>query len=98
MRRCVSLILLGVALGMPVAIRADDDNKHHGERDRDRDRRYYDESRHDYHAWNSQEDRAYRRYLQEQRREYRDYARMNKREQRRYWEWRHNHPDLDDRR
>jgi hypothetical protein len=98
MRHLVSTLLLGIVLVAPLAVRADDDNKHHGERDRDRDRRYYDTSRHDWHEWNEQENRAYRRYLEERRREYREYGRMNKREQREYWEWRHNHPDLDDRR
>ncbi|HLK47129.1 MAG TPA: hypothetical protein VKT49_03280 [Bryobacteraceae bacterium] len=100
MRRFVSLLLLGVALGTPVALRADDDNKHHGERDRDRDRdkRYYDAQRRDWHQWNQNEDQAYRRYLDERHERYRDYGRMNKKQQRDYWEWRHNHQDADDRR
>src|SRR5579859_1367136 len=100
MRRFVGLLLLGVALSAPVAIRADDDNKRQGDRDRDRDRdkRYYDAQRHDWHEWNQREDQSYRRYLEERRREYRDYGRLNKREQREYWQWRHSHPDGDDRR
>ena len=98
MRRFVGLFLLGVALATPVVTRADDDNKHHGERNRERDRRYYDAQRHDWHEWNAQEDRAYRQYMQERRQEYRDYGRLNKKQQREYWEWRHNHRDDDDRR
>ena len=97
MRRLVGLVLLSAALSAPVAVRADDQNKHH-ERDRDRDGRYYDTQHRDWHQWNDREDRAYRRYLEERHREYREYGKLNNREQREYWKWRHNHPDTDDRR
>lgn len=91
MRRYFGAILLSAALLTPIAgMAADDDHK-------DKDHRYYDRSNKDYHAWNNNEDQAYRKYLQEQHRDYRDFNRANKRDQDNYWKWRHAHPD-DDRR
>ena len=55
--------------------------------------RIYDEPRHDYHRWNSGEERAYRAYLAERRREYIEFSRLERRDQEDYWEWRHNHPN-----
>jgi hypothetical protein len=52
----------------------------------------------DYHGWDDREDRAYRSYLVEQHREYRVHRRLKRPEQRLYWNWRHDHPDHDDRR
>jgi hypothetical protein len=51
--------------------------------------RIYDDSRRDYHRWNSGEDRYFRIYLSEQRRPYIEFTRLNQREQAQYWEWRH---------
>jgi hypothetical protein len=56
-------------------------------------RRVYDENRRDWHEWNGNEDRAYRQYLTERRREYRDFFQVDARGQRDYWNWRHGHPD-----
>jgi hypothetical protein len=58
--------------------------------------RIYDKDHHDYHNWDDHEDRAYRRYLAEQRRDYIEYKKLNSRDQRAYWNWRHDHPDRDD--
>ena len=56
MRRFLILtaFFVGASLTAPVAMRA---GEHH-------DKRYYDRDGHDYHAWNDQEDRAYRVYLE----------------------------------
>ena len=87
MRNSFGVFLLSAALLAPVAARAYDDH------DRDNRQRYYDSYRHDYHQWNSNENRAYRRYLDERHEQYRDWARANSRQQREYWRWRHSHPD-----
>src|SRR5438445_7255298 len=92
MKKAFTTFLLGAALLIPVATARADDDDH---KRRDRDHRYYDPYRHDYHAWDSREDQAYRQYLQERNREYRDYNRASKREQRDYWKWRHQHSDND---
>ena len=85
MRRFSILIAFFVAATViaPVALRADDH----------RERRYYDRDGRDYHAWNGQEDRAYRIYLAEQHREYREFQREKSARQRAYFRWRHDHPD-----
>jgi type III secretory pathway component EscR len=88
MRRILSAVTLSAALMMPLAVvRADDD--HH-----DKDHRYYDRDRKDYHEWNERENRAYRHWLEKERREqYREYNRLNAQRQREYWRWRHEHPE-----
>ncbi len=53
MRRFLILsafVLSAVTLSIPVVARADDRNHH--------EKRYYDRERHDYHIWNSNEDRV----------------------------------------
>jgi hypothetical protein len=57
------------------------------------DKRYYDRDGKDYHAWNSNEDHAYRAYLQEQHKDYRDFNRVKRADQQQYFAWRHQHPD-----
>jgi hypothetical protein len=79
----LSAFVLSAALVAPIAARADD---HH-------DKRYYDRNGKDYHAWNTNEDRAYRQYLVEQHRDYRDFGRENRSQQQGYFTWRHSHPD-----
>jgi hypothetical protein len=79
----LSLVFAGATLIAPIAVRADD---HH-------DKRYRDRDGHDYHTWNSQEDRAYRVYLGEQHRDYREFGRVKAVQQREYFRWRHEHPD-----
>jgi hypothetical protein len=51
--------------------------------------RIYDPYRHDYHAWDSREERAYRSYLAERHRSYRAYRSQRLAERRAYWHWRH---------
>ena len=57
------------------------------------DGRVYDRTRHDYHSWNDDEDRAYRKYLIQNHKPYREFERNSRKEQSRYWTWRHAHPD-----
>jgi len=51
--------------------------------------RIYDPYRHDYHAWDSREERAYRAYLAERHRSYLAYHRQRVAQRRAYWHWRH---------
>lgn len=90
MRRILSTVMLSAMLMSPFALRADDHNKNKN--------RYYDSSRRDYHEWNDREDRAFRHWLKETRRRDREWMKANRRDQRAYWQWRHAHPDWDDRR
>jgi hypothetical protein len=60
--------------------------------------RVHDPYHKDFHEWDDREDLAYRAYLTERHREYRVYRRLKHPEQRLYWNWRHEHPDHDDRR
>jgi hypothetical protein len=85
--RFCSSLLLSAALLAPLAMRAQD-------RDHDRDdrnQRVYDRAHHDYHAWNSDEDDAYRRWYGQtyNGREYKHYRKLNKKQQEAYWKWRH---------
>ena len=57
------------------------------------DKRYYDKNGHDYHTWNSNEDRAYRSYLGEQHQDYREFKTVKPAQQQQYFTWRHAHPD-----
>ena len=59
--------------------------------------RIYDTEHSDYHRWNGDEDRAYRRYWMENhgRETYRNYDKLDDRGQRDYWNWRHSHPGQD---
>jgi hypothetical protein len=51
--------------------------------------RVYDRAHHDYHVWNSGENRAYRKYLAERHLRYVRYARQRRVQQSAYWQWRH---------
>ena len=55
--------------------------------------RYYDEDRKDYHNWDADEDRAWKKYEKEQRKKEHDFSKADKKEQQEYWHWRHDHPD-----
>lgn len=80
MKRLVAVLLLSGSLLMPLAGFA-------------AERRYYDRDHRDWHAWNENENRAYRHWLMEERRErqYREYRRLRAERQREYWRWRHEH-------
>ncbi len=92
MRRYLGALVFAAFLAGPVTALADD-------HDHDKDHRYYDPYRKDYHEWNEREDRAYRHWQQDVRhQEYHDWNRARDRERRDYWRWRHDHEDWDDRR
>jgi hypothetical protein len=57
--------------------------------------RIYDRDHHDYHNWDTREDRAYRHYLVINHRGYVVYRRQHRSVQRHYWNYRHTHPDRD---
>jgi hypothetical protein len=78
-------LLLSGAIMAPVAARAEDRDRH--------EIRYYDRDGRDYHAWNGDEDRAYRVYLQENHRNYREFRRVKYYQRRQYFRWRHEHPN-----
>ena len=61
------------------------------------ERHYYDIEHRDYHEWNADEDRRYRKYVTAMHGVYRDFFRLSKRDQRAYWQWRHDHGDRQDR-
>jgi len=85
--RFLNSLLVSAALLAPLAMHAQD-------RDHDRDRdnhRVYDSAHRDYHAWNSDEDNAYRQWYGQtyNGHQYRDYRKLNKKQQQAYWKWRH---------
>lgn len=80
MSRFLSILLLSSIVLVTPALRADD-------------QRYYDKDHKDYHTWNQQEDRAYRKFLEEKHRAYHEWSKATRREQQEYWNWRHSHPD-----
>jgi hypothetical protein len=51
--------------------------------------RFYDGEHHDYHRWDTREQRAYRAYLASRHRAYVRYSRQRANERREYWRWRH---------
>jgi hypothetical protein len=92
----LSTLLLGAALAIPVALKAQDESRKESTTTTTtttETKRYYDSDEKDYHVWNNQEDRAYRLYLQEKHRDYVEFPRVKVTEQREYFRWRHGHPD-----
>jgi hypothetical protein len=96
--RIVSSLFLAAALVAPSGIMAAKaysqpaQEEHH---DKDKDHRYYDEDRKDYHDWDEHEDAAYRKYLKERHKAYHSFDKMEAKQQQEYWHWRHEHPDHD---
>jgi hypothetical protein len=60
---------------------------------RAQDHTYHDKQHNDDHAWNGQEDKAYRIYAKQNHRKYSDFARLKEEDQQNYWNWRHEHSD-----
>ena len=87
-RYLASLMLLG-ALAAPLGLRAQDD--HHDANEH----RVYDREHKDYHAWNADEDHAYRQWYTDVHhgKKYRELNKLNKKDQDAYWTWRHEHGD-----
>ena len=58
--------------------------------------RVYDSEHKDYHNWDDNENRAWGQYLSENHKKAHDFQKADKKEQSNYWNWRHTHPDKDD--
>jgi hypothetical protein len=87
MSRFWSAALLSAALMVPITmaprtLRAEDQKAA---------RIYHDKQHNDDHAWNSQEDKAYRIYAKQNHRTYSDFSRLKEDDQQNYWNWRHEH-------
>jgi hypothetical protein len=91
MLKLTGAIILGSALMLPLAAQPQRDRD--DERREERNQRYYDKDRRDYHNWNESEERAWRRYWQERHREAVEWQRAKEEQREAYWRWRHNHPD-----
>jgi hypothetical protein len=94
--RGITLFLALAAFTLPTTLRASS-TSHLSQRNEGSQGRIYDQKNRDWHDWNDNEERAYRQFLTENRREYREFTRLDAREQSEYWNWRHAHPDRDDR-
>jgi hypothetical protein len=57
--------------------------------------RVYDSEHKDYHNWDDNENRAWGQYLSENHKQTHDFQKADKKEQSDYWNWRHAHPDKD---
>ena len=88
MPRFLNTALLSAALMIPIgiaprALRAEDK----------KGRNYHDKQHNDDHAWNGQEDKAYRLYAKQNHRKYGNFEKLNEDDQQAYWGWRHEHSD-----
>ena len=84
-----STALLSAALMCPIALapkvlRAEDQKAA---------RSYRDRQHNDDHAWNGQEDKAYRIYAKQNHRKANQFSKLKDEEQQNYWNWRHEHSD-----
>ena len=84
-----STALLSTALMAPVAL-APTALRAEGQQ---ASRSYHDKQHNDEHAWNRQEDKAYRIYAKQSHRKYADFSRLKEEDQQSYWNWRHEHSD-----
>jgi len=89
MSRFLNIALLSAALMAPIAmaptaLRAQDQRA---------DRTYHDKQHNDDHAWNGQEDKAYRIYAKQNHRKYSEFSKLKEEDQQNYWNWRHEHSD-----
>ena len=89
MSRFWNVALLSAALMVPIAIDADSV----AAQDHKDARTYHDKQRNDDHAWNGQEDKAYRIYAKQNHRKYTEFSKLKEDDQQNYWTWRHEHSD-----
>lgn len=80
-----------------VRTQADYWNWRHGHPEPGVQLRFYDDRGHDWHQWDDNEDRAYRQYLNESHRPFVEFSVGGPQLQLDYWNWRHTHPNVDDR-
>lgn len=90
MKKIALSLSLALSLLAPLALRADDHDRH--DRDHD-DHRFYDKKHRDYHNFDDHEDRAWRMYWQQHHHDYIAWDRASARQQQDYWNWRHSHSD-----
>jgi hypothetical protein len=93
--RCLGSLVLTAVLAAPLAtMAAANPQDHHDQENRqgENHKRYYDRGHKDYHTWDSNEDRAYRRY-QTEHHQTRGFIKLSAHQQTVYWTWRHNNPD-----
>ncbi len=95
MYRYLSVMVVGAALFGSMVVNAQDRDRE--EKREHQNQRFYDKSGRDWHDWNDDENRAYRKYLQEHRKKEHDFGRASGRERNDYFKWRHEHPDSSDR-
>jgi len=89
MPRFWNVALLSAALMVPIAmtptaLRAQDQRSA---------RTYHDKQHNDDHAWNGQEDKAYRIYAKQNHRQNVGFSKLKEDDQQNYWNWRHEHSD-----
>jgi hypothetical protein len=89
MSRFWNTALLSAGLMVPIALapgvlRAADQKAAHT---------YQDKGHNDSHAWNGQEDKAYRIYAKQNHRKSTSFVKLNDSDQQNYWNWRHEHSD-----
>jgi hypothetical protein len=91
--RYITSLFLTAALVMPVAMMAAPAPQRASVQVR-----YYDSGHKDYHNWNDNENHAWGVYLTENNRKTQQFRKAKKSEKSQYWNWRHEHPDDNDRR
>jgi hypothetical protein len=89
MSRFWKVALLSAALIVPIALTP----KALQAQDQRAARTYHDKQHDDDHAWNGQEDKAYRIYAKQNHRKVSDFSKLKEEDQQNYWKWRHDHSD-----
>jgi hypothetical protein len=90
--RFIATLFLTAALGAPVAIAAAPAPQARVQV------RVYDRNHKDYHNWDDHENQSWGAYLSENHKKSHEFTKANRKEQSEYWNYRHSHPDRDDRR
>ena len=89
--RFMATLFLTAALGAPVAIAAAPAPQASVQV------RVYDRNHKDYHNWDDHENQSWGLYLSQNHKKSHEFAKANRKEQSEYWNYRHSHPDRDDR-
>jgi hypothetical protein len=87
---CLSTALIAPVGALAIPTPQDEHERHEQE---ERERRVYDEDRHEYRNWDKREDEAYRHWLDFKHRTYVEYEKLDRKAQREYWKWRHEHEE-----
>ena len=89
--RFIATLFLTAALGAPVAIAAAPAQQARVQI------RVYDRNHKDYHNWDDRENQSWGNYLSENHKKSHEFSKSNRKEQSQYWNYRHSHPDGDNR-